>query len=239
MPISSSSSSPVPRSPGFLEQVNTSVSRATFGGTLQAQVMPFFERRGGATLSRPSRSAEMQAGMEAPPGVEPLAPPLPPPISHPGPEFAERLARAVAELRQSGERLAEQASADALEMAILIARRIIETEIGTGPAALNGLIRSAIGRLGESRTIQLRLCPGDAAAVQAAGAVDGADGGKGGPQGGLSLARVEVRPDPSLSPGDCIVDGEHGTVDGRLSTRLDEVRRILTRALNEGGEGAR
>jgi flagellar assembly protein FliH len=236
----------VPRAPGFLEQVNTSVSRATFGGTLHAQVMPFFERRGGATLSRPSRSADMQAAMEAPPGVEPLAPPLPPPIAHPGPEFAERLARAVAELRHSGERLAEQSSADALEMAILIARRIIESELGTGPAALNGLIRSAIGRLGESRTIQLRLCPGDAAAVQAAGAAageaDGAAGGKGGPLAGfsgLTLARVEVRPDPSLSPGDCIVDGEHGTVDGRLSTRLDEVRRILTRALNEGGEGAR
>ena len=42
---------------------------------------------------------------------------------------------------------------------------------------------------------------------------------------------ARIRADATLSPGDCIVDGEHGTVDGRLSTRLDEVRRILSHAL--------
>jgi hypothetical protein len=239
MPISSSSSSPVPRVPSFLEQVSGTVGRATFGGSLQGQVLPFFERRGGAAMSI---SAGMAAADPAP-GVEPLAPPLPPPLPQPGPEFAERLARAVADLRRAGERVAEQASADALEMALLIARRILESELAAGPAALNSLIRTAIGRLGESRTIQLRLNPGDAAAVRAAG--EGGEDGKGvkdikdGAVGGLSLARVEIRADAALSPGDCIVDGEHGTVDGRLATRLDEVRRILTRALAEGSETTR
>jgi flagellar biosynthesis/type III secretory pathway protein FliH len=84
-------------------------------------------------------------------------------------------------------------------------------------------------RLGESRKIQLRLHPGDAANVEAAG--------DGGPLAGVAIARVEIRPDAMLSPGDCIVDGEQGTVDGRVATRLEEVRRILTRALaeEEGG----
>jgi len=236
MPISSSSSSPVPRPPTFLEQVSGAVGRATFGGTLHAQVLPFFERRGGATISR---SVQMPGATDAPANVEPLAPPLPPPVAHPGPEFAERLARAVAELRHTGERLAEQASADALEMALLIARRIIESELATGPAALNGLIRSAIGRLGETRTIHVRLCASDAAAVEAAGAAAGEGAGGIGAMSNLSLARVEIRVDGSLSPGVRIVDGDHGTVDGRLATRLYEGRRILTRALNDGGDGAR
>jgi hypothetical protein len=219
MPISSPSSSPIPRLPAFLEQVRGRIARPTFGGAGQGQVMPFFERAGGAMLR-----AEVPA-MEPPLGVESLAPPLPPPIPQPGPEFVERLAQAVADLRRSGERVAEQASADALEMAILIARRIIEAELSTSQAALSGLIRSAIARLGESRKIQLRLCPTDAAAVEAAGGD--------GPLGGLAIARVEVRADATLSPGDCIVDGEHGAVDGRVSTRLEEVRRVLTRALSE------
>jgi flagellar assembly protein FliH len=225
--------------PSFLERVSGTVGRATFGGSLQTQVLPFFERRGGAAMSI---SAGMSAADPAP-GVEPLAPPLPPPVPQPGPEFAERLARAIGDLRRAGERVAEQASADALEMALLIARRILESELAAGPAALSSLIRTAIGRLGESRTIQLRLSPGDAAAVRAAaeGGEDGKDGkdGSTGGLGGLSLARVEIRADASLSPGDCIVDGEHGTVDGRLATRLDEVRRILTRALAEGTETTR
>ena len=229
MPISSSSSSPVPRTPNFLEEVRNTVGRATFGGTLHSLVQPFFERRGGAMTPHESSS------IDPPPGMEPLAPPLPPPIPQPGPEFAQRLAQAVGDLRRSGERLAEQATADALEMAILIARRIIEAELSSSPAVLTGLIRSAIGRLGESRKIQVRLCPRDAEAVAAAGAADGVDEGV----AGMTLARVEIRADATLTAGDCIIDGEHGTVDGRLSTRLEEVRRVLSRALAESEGGAR
>ena len=221
MPISSSSSSPYPRPPAFLAAVRAIVTQPTFGGSVRGQVLPFFEQRGG-----PAAPAEVPA-MEPPAGMEPLAPPLPPPMPQPGPEFTERLARAVSELRGTGERLAEQTSADALEMALLIARRILETELTVGPAALSALIRSAIRRLGESRRILVRLCPADAAAVEAAGDA--------GALGGLSIARVEVRADASLSPGDCIVDGEQGTVDGRLTTRLEEVRRTLSRALSEEG----
>ena len=225
MPVTSSSSSPIPRPPAFLEQVRASVGRVAFSGAKQSQILPFFERQGGAV------SGMEIPGMESHEGVESLAPPLPPPILQPGPEFAERLAKAVGELRRHGEQLAEQATGDALEMALLIAARILEAELTTNPAALTGLIRSAIGRLGESRKIQLRLCPGDAAAVQAAG--------EEGSLAGVTVARVEVRADASLSPGDCIVDGEQGTVDGRVATRLEEVRRILIRALNEEEAGAR
>jgi len=200
------------------------VARATFGGTLRVHVQPFFERRGGVMTSGDTLS------IDPPPGMEPLAPPLPPPIPQPGPEFTKRLALAVADLRRTGERLAEQATADSLEMALLIARRIIEAELSTGPATLTGLIRSAIGRLGESRKIQVRLHPSDAEAVETAEGADEA-------LAGMTLARVEIRADATLSPGDCIIDGEHGTVDGRLSTRLDEVRRTLSRALAES-EGA-
>ena len=207
-----------------MQQVRGTVDRARFSGASDSGLQPFFERQG-AAAEEPEPSV-----METPASVEPLAPPLPPPIPQPGPEFAERLARAVADLRRTGERLAEQMTADALEMAMLIARRIIEAELETKPVALTGLIRSAVARLGESRKIQLRLCPSDAAKVETAGG--------GGPLAGLAIARVEIRPDATLSPGDCIVDGEQGTVDGRVATRLEEVRRILTRALAEE-EGAR
>ena len=223
MPVTSTTSSRIPRRPSFLERVRGKVDRPTFSGATDTGVQPFFERQGAAAEEPES------AVMETPSSVQSLAPPLPPPIPQPGPEFAERLARAAAELRHTGERLAEQMTADALEMAVLIARRIIEGELASNPAALTGLIRSAVARLGESRKIQLRLHPSDAANVEAAG--------DSGPLAGVAIARVEIRADATLSPGDCIVDGEQGTVDGRVATRLEEVRRILTRALaeEEGG----
>lgn len=193
----------------------------TFGGKLAVRrVVPFLERPGGDP--GPDSDMDMHSG------VEPLAPPLPPPPPQPGPEFAARLAQAIAEMRRQSQRLGEQAESDVVEMAVIIARRILEAELSTGTEPLFSLVRSAIRRLGESRRITVRLCPTDAAAVQAAG--------EGSPLSGLAIAKVEVMADSTLSPGDCIVDGEHGTVDGQLSSRLDEVRRIVTSALGEPQE---
>jgi flagellar assembly protein FliH len=161
-------------------------------------------------------------------GMESLAPPLPPPPPQPGPEFAQRLAKAIAELRAQSVRIGEQAEADVVEIAVVIAQRILEKELQTGKDALFSLVRSAVRRLGESRKIVVRLAPSDAAAVQAAGDA--------GPLRGLAIVKVDIMADPTLSPGDCMVDGEHGSVDGKLSTRLDEVRRIVSAALAEPEE---
>src|SRR5215831_11230592 len=109
MPITSTTSSRIPRRPSFLQQVGGKVDRATFSGATDTGLQPFFERQGAA-------AEEPEPVVVTPAAVEPLAPPLPPPIRQPGPEFAERLARAVADLRHAGERLAEQTTADALEL---------------------------------------------------------------------------------------------------------------------------
>ncbi|HTN53808.1 MAG TPA: FliH/SctL family protein [Anaeromyxobacter sp.] len=45
---------------------------------------------------------------------------------------------------------------------------------------------------------------------------------------------MEVAPDPSLEAGDCVVETDFGKVDGRLRTRLDELRRAVDSASEEG-----
>jgi Flagellar assembly protein FliH len=219
VPLKSPSSS-TPRAPQFLAGVRTSVNEATFGHqgklTGQRRVVPLLDK------PAPTKVGPLT---EVDAGIQPLAPPLPPPPPQPGPEFAERLARAIAELRARSERIGEQVEADAVEIALVVARRILEQELQAGTAALFSLVRSAVQRLGESRKIVVRLAPGDAAAVEQAGAAS--------PMRGVAIAKIEVMADATLSPGDVIVDGEHGSVDGRLSARLDEVRRIVTSALAE------
>lgn len=199
------------------------VSEALFGqrGSLTGlrRVVPLLD------MPKDPKSAVMT---EIDTGMSALAPPLPPPPPQPGPEFAARLAQAIGELRAQAVRLGEQMEADVVEIAAVIARRILEKELETGTAALFSLVRSAVRRLGESRKVVLRLSPNDAAAVQAAG--------EAGPLAGLGIAKIDVVADATLSPGDCMVDGEHGRVDGQLSTRLDEVRRIVTSALAEPEE---
>jgi flagellar assembly protein FliH len=139
-----------------------------------------------------------------------------------------RLGGAVEQLAAAAERLASEARSDAVEVAFFLARRILEIELATSVDSMAALARSAVRRLGESRRIELRLSPADAGAMTALLAERGP-----GVLTSLTSAQIEVVPDPALQRGDCVVEGDSGTVDGRLDTRLDELRRALAEELGE------
>jgi flagellar biosynthesis/type III secretory pathway protein FliH len=137
-------------------------------------------------------------------------------------EVSERIGSAAQFLRQAAERLAAEARADALEVGFMVARRILEADLTANVEHLVGLVRSAIRRLGESRHIKLRLCPEDARLVEEALNQGGAQA-----ISSVAAAEIEVVADPSLQRGDCMVTGDLGTVDGRINTRLEELRHAL------------
>jgi flagellar assembly protein FliH len=122
-------------------------------------------------------------------------------------------------LRAQADRLAEQARSDALEIGFLVARKILESEVRQSPEALFALVRSAVRRAGDSRRVAVRLSPDDVATVQS-------ESGRAALEG-LAAARIEILPDPTLQRGDCTVDTDFGQVDGRLGTRLAELRRSV------------
>ncbi|HVO19332.1 MAG TPA: FliH/SctL family protein [Anaeromyxobacter sp.] len=176
----------------------------------------------GASCARPAAFASPSARDAQPrPALGPRAP-APPPGPTPEQLAALRaeamlkVAGAVEALRREASRLAEAASADALELGFLVARRILEAELKTSPDALAALVRATLGRAGDARKVTVRLHPQDAEALAPALSTDGL---------GVVAAVVEVVPEPSLSPGDCVVDTDYGKLDGRLQTRLDELWR--------------
>jgi flagellar assembly protein FliH len=125
-------------------------------------------------------------------------------------------------LRQAAEHLAAEARSDAIEIGFMVARRILEADLTANLEHLVGLVRSAIRRLGESRQIKLHLCPEDARLVEDVLNRDGEQA-----VSPISAAHIEVVVDPSLQRGDCVVAGDLGTVDGRINTRLEELRHAL------------
>jgi flagellar assembly protein FliH len=175
----------------------------------------------------PSGPAEPDplAGVPLPTQLPQQRPPAqPPPAGKPDPVLQERLARAIETLQLQGQRLAEQARADAIEIAFQIAARIVESELRTSPEPYFALVRSALRQVGEAHTIQVRVHPADAELLR-------------GPRGneasaGLSITTIEIVNDPSLVRGDCVVDTDFGQVDGRLATRFQELRRALGAASN-------
>ena len=141
-------------------------------------------------------------------------------------EAMQKISTAVETLRAQADRLAEQARSDAIEIGFQVARKVLEAELRQSPEALFALVRSAVRRAGESRRIAVRLTPEDAALLEA-------DAGRAAVDG-ITSARIEFVQDPGLQRGDCMVDADFGQVDGRLATRLAEIRR----AVDAAGEGA-
>jgi flagellar assembly protein FliH len=141
-------------------------------------------------------------------------------------EAMEKVSAALETLRAHAERLAEQARSDAIEIGFQVARKILETELRQNPEALFALVRAALRRAGESRRIAVRVAPEDASLLQS-------DAGRAALDG-ITSARIELVTDPGLQRGDCMVDTDFGQVDGRLGTRLGEIRR----AVDAAGEGA-
>lgn len=184
-----------------------------------------------AALARPAPFSVVPANSRTRSAQPP--PPEPPPKTGPTSEQMEairadamqRVAHAVEVLRLQAERLAEQARADALEIGFRVARRILETELSTSPEALFSLVRAALKHTGDSRKVTVRVHPQDMKVLAPAMAKDGL---------GVASATVEVVPDASLSPGDCVVDTDFGKVDGRLKTRLEEMRQAASAAAEEG-----
>jgi flagellar assembly protein FliH len=145
-------------------------------------------------------------------------------------EALQRVAGAVETLRAQAAHLAEQARADALEIGFLVARTLLEAEVRQNPQAVFQLVRQAVRRAGDSRRIAVRLAPDDAAAVNAENARA--------PLFGPAAARVEVVADAALARGDCVVDTDFGRVDGRLETRLAELRRAIDLGAEAEGDVA-
>ena len=145
--------------------------------------------------------------------------------------MAERLGRAISELRLTSDRLGAEVAANAIEIGCLVARRILEAEISTNVEAQRSLVRSAVRRLGDAHKVTIHLAPIDIEAVRAAaGDAPGGDLGM-----NLGIARVEILPDTNLTPGDCFVESDAARVDGRLGTRLEEIRRVLGGIITDNG----
>jgi hypothetical protein len=169
------------------------------------------------------------------------APPPPPP---PAPVIdMSRLDAAVDRLRLLSERLATDARSDALELGLMIARKVVEGELAVNADRLISVVKSAVGKVGESRRIVVRLAPEDADVINGTKSQDaGAEGAAAAPAGTSALeriargaAKIEVVADPSLSRGDCVVEGEHVSVDARLDAKFAEIRRALMESAWEEG----
>jgi flagellar biosynthesis/type III secretory pathway protein FliH len=130
------------------------------------------------------------------------------------------IAACLAGLAEAEERWRTRAEAEALDLAVEMARRIIGQELRCDPAAACAGAAAALRAAGRWRVLRLRLHPEAVAAA-----------GDGGPALVAALAggALELVADPALAPGDVVVETEGGRIDGRIGSRLESFRAALGR----------
>jgi len=140
----------------------------------------------------------------------------------------ERLHGSIAEitgLRADVRRRAEQ---DVVQLALLIAKRVLHRELNVDTDALTALARVAFDRLTRSESYRVSVHPQLAAAVTSALA-------------GNSGARIHIDPDPDCALGTLVFHSADGTIDASVDTQLEEIDRGLadrigrSQFLQEGG----
>jgi hypothetical protein len=228
--------SAIPRLPSFLQgyQSEAPVISPAFSGELRSQ------SAAAARLRSVPGEAPMARAAEVAPQALPdeillhqamavsTAAHAPPPPPAPVIDMS-RMDAAIDRLRMLSDRLAADTRNDALEVAMMLARKIVEGELTTNVDKMMGTVRSAVRRLGESRRITVRLSPDDADLLSKGNQPSSE-------LGGLSAAKVEVVADATLKRGDCLVEGDLGSVDARLDTRFAELRRAIAEDASEGAE---
>ena len=99
---------------------------------------------------------------------------------------------------------------EVVQLALAVARKILQRETALDPTMLAALVRIALDHMSAGPAVRVRLAPAEAAAWQ---------------QNAFADARYtcEVIADPALDAGACLVETDLGSADFSFETQLKEV----------------
>ncbi len=104
-----------------------------------------------------------------------------------------------------------QLESEVVQLALAVARKILQREAALDPSMLAALVRIALDRMSAGPAVRLRLAPAEAAAWQQGNAF------------AETRYTCEIIADPSLAAGACLVETELGSADFSFEAQLKEV----------------
>ena len=136
--------------------------------------------------------------------------------------MAQRLTESFEELATLRTEVLRRSEQQTVQLALTIAKRVIQREISLDRTILVGMAHAALDRLAECVRATIRLHPDDYAAVAASLPEHNPDG------------HVQVTADTTVIRGGCVVQSDFGLMDVSHQAQLEELARVM---LNDGGEG--
>jgi flagellar assembly protein FliH len=132
-----------------------------------------------------------------------------------GEAMLHRLTQTLDELTSVRAEMIRQTERQMVQLALGIARRIVQREISLDPDLLLAMARVALERLGDTARVTVRLHPEDYAAAGAARVAE------------MTSSNVTIVADTRLSRGACRVESDMGLLDIGIDAQLQEVGRAL------------
>jgi flagellar assembly protein FliH len=126
----------------------------------------------------------------------------------------ERLNASIAGIADMRPDLRRRAERDVVQLALLIAKRVLHRQLSVDEGALTAIARVAFERLTRSESYTVTVHPRFAEAVKSA-------------LPGNQTSRVHVEPDPNCEPGTLIVHSAEGVIDASVDAQLEEISRGL------------
>lgn len=138
----------------------------------------------------------------------------------------ERLSASLGDLAALRPELRRRAERDTVQLALLIARRILHRELSVDENALSALARVAFERLTRLESCTVTVHPRFAAAIAAA-------------LPAAQAPRVRIEPDPSCAPGALVFQSADGVIDASVESQFEEIGRGLADRLGHSQGGNR
>jgi flagellar assembly protein FliH len=133
----------------------------------------------------------------------------------------DRLNKSIADVLLLRPDLRRRAEKDVVQLALLIAKRVLHRQLTVDEGALTAIARVAFERLTRSESYRVTVHPQFAEAIKSA--VPAAN-----------AARVRIEPDPDCALGTLTIHSSEGTIDASVDAQLEEINRGLTDRLAGG-----
>lgn len=131
----------------------------------------------------------------------------------------ERVNASVAELAGLRQELRRSAERDVVQLALLIAKRVLHRELSVDPGALTALARVVFERMATAESYRVTTSPPFADSIRSA-------------IPGHARSRIQIESDANCAPGAFIVRSEDGIIDASVDAQLEEIGRGLADRLS-------
>ena len=135
-------------------------------------------------------------------------------------QAAQALESAALQILEARKAFLDALESQVVELATLIAERVIDREVRTDPELIGNTVRRALAQIADRQALRLRVHPSDYEALRARQVtlLEEFSG----------VESLEIAPDDSVTPGGCIAESRLMQVDARMETLLGNVLETLT-----------